>query len=353
MHKIRVLVKKLEQIQENQLLSANTAVFPSVRKSLCLPYQRTDNNLFFTSLILDILQKIRVKDGIVQEKIAKIKARAYPYFRFYRNKAGGLTYNFWKEHPKEAFPNSKWLFKHKHFHIPDDLDDTAMAFLAKPHLRSEVFGLKRRAAVHINTYRKWVTNIFPDLRHFRTYTTWSGQKIYYEFDLCVLINLLVCFRHYRLANDYYDKEAVRFIEQVLRQDYHLRFPYEVSPHYAHRGIILYHLAKLSAADPVFGQKWRTKIKTDLQKIWHKQSSMGKIMLSNALMKMGFRAPELTFSDHPEVFPFFIIGLLTPYRIGLVRKMAQWRISRLVYHCEAYSLALKLEYRAKMAEKKAV
>lgn len=346
MHKINILLRKLEELQEEIETNTCSGVFSSTRKHIYINYKREDNNLFFTSLILIILDhlSLSLKDDGLLNMINKIKEKAWQSFDLYKNKAGGITYNFWKEHPKEDFPNSKYIFNHKHFHIPDDLDDTALAFIAKPHSIEEVYGLKRRAEVHINTFRKKVKNTFSSLKQIKTYTTWSGDKMYYEFDVCVLCNILCCFRHYNLPKDLYYYEAVQLIEITLENQYHLKYPYETSHHYANTTMILYHLSKLCEYDEEFRLKWSKKIRNDLLKVLpYKKYSIGKVILANSLMKLGYNAPNIQLEGCTSEFPYFIIGFLTPYENILARTLAKNKWSWLVYNCEAYSLALKLEY----------
>jgi len=346
MQRINILLQKIEERQQSTEMHPSEGIFPSFRKFAFTNYRRADNNLFFTSLILLILNRCihTITNKEAKKIIRRIKANAYKNFHLYKNKAGGVTYNFWQEHPKNAFPNSKIIFNHKHFHIPDDLDDSALAYIAKPHTLAEVYGLKRRAEVHINSYRKTVENTFDFLKDIETYTTWSGDTMYYEFDLCVTCNLLSCFGHYNLPKDKYDLNAVRLIELILEKNYHLTYPYESSHHYANKSMILYHLARLCVFDAEFKKKWAKKISSDIEEVFHKEEYLlGKIILANALMKLGSKAPQIDFDNLPLAFPFFIIGLMTPYENKLARNLAKNNLTWLEYNCEAYSIALKLVY----------
>ncbi len=348
MHKINILLQDLEELQCNAPRICPPGIFPSMRQHPYLPYQRSDNTLFFTSLILVILQQISSSacGEAAVSAAQRIARRAWASFPRYANKAGGVTYNFWQEHPKEAFPTSRYLFNHRHFHIPDDLDDTALAFLAKPHTPAEVYGLKRRAAIHVNTYRRTVRNTFEGLAHFEAYTTWSGQAMYYEFDICVLCNLLVCFRQYGLAPDYHDGETLRWIEAVLLHDYHLADPYEAAHHYAHSTLILYHLAKLCEADAAFAQRWRAKLLADVAGVMPQAKSYAeRLLLANAALKLGGNS-SFALAEKPKRntrFPFFIIGLLTAYEYPWIRPLARNRCTWLCYFCEAYHVALEIEH----------
>ncbi len=346
MQKINILLQRLAEYQENPSHSLPKGVFPSIRYYEGWRYQRADQTLFFSSLIVVILKQLQAPmwDNQIVELADKIIHTAYKSFHKYQNKAGGITYNFWEEHPKQAFPNSWLLFKNPHFYIPDDLDDTALAFMAKPHDLPAVYGLKRRAYLHVNTIRKTVKHPPKALQGYRTYTTWSGLHMYYEFDVCVLCNILCCFRSYGLPKDHCDLEAIALIEHVLLKNWHISNPYAVSHHYPTTPSILYHVAKLASYDTQFAIKWRTKLANDIRaQICANRVSMRELLLSNALMKLGESAPNFKLPNPKERFSHFIIGLMTAYQNPLAHWIAAKRFTWLHYHCEAYNVALLIEH----------
>ena len=161
-------------------------IFPSYRQHTMGNKFWKDENLFFSEIILFTLGKHIDKFDRRQDSIYhSIKSKVIQNFPKYKNPAGRNTYNFWKTNPSKHFPNSPIFSKYRKFKIPDDMDDTSIAFMVLDEDSISVEELKTVMIKHTNQYKLQIKNIFKRYRDYQAYSTWFGENMPIEYDICV------------------------------------------------------------------------------------------------------------------------------------------------------------------------
>ena len=102
-----------------------------------LNLKREENNLFFNALTINQLNRILPLLKAEQNNyrlVNKIIGRGLRNYADYAKLDGQTTvYQFWPIGLRNHFPNGLFLHRFKKFKSPPDVDDTALAYLTKPH----------------------------------------------------------------------------------------------------------------------------------------------------------------------------------------------------------------------------
>lgn len=324
-------------------------VFPSQRYHPFLPYKREDDNLFFTTTIVRILQELKQELSSVETELADLiigsSLDAYSHFR---NKDGLDTYNFWQTSPTRHFPNGSLMGHFKHFQIPDDVDDTALVYLTENADADRVSWLKEKLKAHANLAYKQAHNPHAKYKDLKCYSTFFGKKMYIEFDICVLSNLMsLIHSHPELELNEYDLDTLEFICSVIESNEHISQPFYSSPNYPTTELILYHLARLIPSLPKqFEHRISEKIQSDLIGFEKKSSNMNQVLLQNAMLKLGIAVDGLAINLEgaklDNEFFYFHAGMVTAFENRLAQLMASKPIFHLRYASKALNRALLLE-----------
>jgi hypothetical protein len=352
---IENLLNRISVLQSENDAFFPAGLVPSYRKNpLVLGYHRPDTNVFFTAITVFTLQQNRSKlSPVLQEKVDKIVRDAVRQYPDFQNKDGLKTYNFYKT-PKRGrasghFPNGRFLHRIEHFRLPDDADDTAMVFLTSNPAREDLRWLKQKLTEHANLATRQVEDTYTDYINLRAYSTWFGKNMPVEFDASVLCNLLFCIYQYELPLNEHDYDSLEFIRSVVETGRYRREPFRCSHSYPRTALILYHIAGLMAAfHPEPLASIRAQLVLDAYQLLEADLPvMDRLIISTSLLQLGEKPPRIDVSAIPEKeirnYSFFIAGMLTASQNPLLNRMAQSRLVRMDWTCEAHSLALIVEY----------
>lgn len=342
-----LLLKEIEWLQSKEERYFSSGLFPSFRSNRFLCYNRPDTNVFFTANIVFILQQLKPhlleKHNLVIDKIITLAIRNYPNFQ---NKDGLKTYNFWQTSPSKHFPNGNIFKNFEHFRIPDDIDDTTLAYLTLPHSKEDVLWLKEKLIQHANLEKLQIRNTFKHYRNLKIYSTWFGKNMPIEFDACALCNLMYLVEKHQLPRNDYDTDTYRFLREVIERNEFITDPFSVAHNYATTPLIIYHYARLLGDFSIPElESCREKLISTTTVLLEKGTSyMNKIILETSLFKLGVQKTNSAFNIQSSElnFPYFIAGLLSSYENPILQKMARWKITQMEWTCEAHSLALILE-----------
>lgn len=339
----------LRQIANLQITKPNShfpvGTFPSFRENKTLRYRRPDNNIFATASTIFILNEIKEKLPPNEQKIVeKLTQNAQSAYSLYQNKDGLGTYNFWQTQPSRHFPNGKILNKLKHFKLPDDIDDTALIYLTKPHSKEQNLWLKEKLTQH--------TQLKNEPKRF-VYSTWFGKNMPVEQDVCALCNLMYWVFENKLPLNEYDEATLGFLnDKILSEDFK-KAPFQAARHYATTPLILYHYTRLI-------YKFKIPQLTDCKDIiisevklllQQKCQPTEQVLLTTALLKL---APESDLLNRESLhiepiadnrFYSFIGAFVAPYissKSSFVADIAAHSLTRFNWKCEAHELALQLE-----------
>ena len=220
-------------------------IFESYRSNRFWRYHCPDTNVFFTAITVFTLNNIKEKLSPESQKLVElITAKSVNCYPLFQNKDGLNTYNFFQTNPSHHFPHGNILHRFNYFKIPDDIDDTAMIYLTKPHSCEEAKLLKDKLVQHSNGYLKMIKNTFPQYQNLKAYSTWFGKNMYIEFDACALSNMIYCLLDYGLELDEHGEDSVIYIQQVIHSNQYIDQPFRVAHQYARTPLIMYHVARL-------------------------------------------------------------------------------------------------------------
>ena len=167
-----------------------------------------------------------------------------------------------------------------------------------------------------------------------------------DFDICVQANALLLILNQKLPQDETDIETAHLIIEIVKKDYHLRYPQLVSPHYQNSVVILYHLARLIATHPELGLlDIKEKIIDDLQsQFLKKKLPMEQLLLENSLLKLGIRPLSSITIKETDLndFYFFVANMTSTMANPLKNWFAKSKRTNFYYKCEAYYWTLILE-----------
>lgn len=344
------LLTQLAELQSNGYSIYPNGVFPSQRYHPFLPYKREDDNLFFTVSVVHILQGCIDSFSESERKIAEsIISAELKTHALFRNKDGLDTYNFWQTAPSRHFPNGWLMHRFKHFQIPDDVDDTTLVYLTENADKERVSKLREKLKQHANLAYKPAFNPLPKYRDFKCYSTFFGQKMYIEFDVCVLSNLMrLILRHYNEEElNEYDCDTLEFICSVIEHDEHLTLPFYSAPNYPTTELILYHVSRLIPHLPyTYRGRIEQRIQNNISSALNSQNGMRRILLENAALKLGITVSDAEFDAtkliNDSSFYFFHAGMITAFEKPIAQKLASNSLFHLRYTSKALNGALLIE-----------
>ena len=324
-------------------------VFPTYRTHHFLPYKRFDDNIYFTALIVMILQEylefFSREDKIKAQNIISSALESYKY---YANRFGLPTYNFWRQNPSLHFPNGMFFSKLSRFQLTDDTDDTVLMYITENRTQKEVEWLKKEMIKHTNLYKHQIYNTFEKYKKLKAYSVWFGKNMYIEFDAAILSNILYFIYYYKLPINEYDKDCIKFLKSILENGEHLSHPYYVSHYYYQSSVILYHIGRLIARFNIPElENCREIIIRDAKKLKKKNNSlMHNIILNSTLLMLGEKPELIKYSlkdKSIENFCFFTASLLKPYdNKSIFGNVSRNQLFHIRWKSFAHSLSLILE-----------
>lgn len=361
------IIKKIAHLQD----SADRRYFPegifeSYRSNRIWRYHRPDTNVFFTAITVFTLNNIKEKLSTESQKLVnQITEKAIKSYDLFKNKDGLNTYNFFQTNPSKHFPHGNILHRFKYFKIPDDIDDTAMIYLTKPHTQEEIKWLKDKLIHHSNRYSQTIKNTFPEYKNLKAYSTWFGKNMYVEFDVCALSNMIYCLLEYGLQLDQYGQDSVTYIQQVILSNQYIDQPFRVTHQYARTPLIMYHIMRLMNKFHIPELEiCREKLENDILYYLKKGelAFMDRILLEiagrvvcedtdNGIIDTDYGDNKnvveqfnwgLNLHDVNIDYSFFIAGFLTAYENPLLYKLASSPLFHIQWTCEAHCLALLAE-----------
>lgn len=345
-------IDRIQALQSTGNALFPKGIFPAQRSNSMLGYRRPDTTMFFSAISAFTLQCIRpFCSAESQAKIDEIHNAVTANYPDFQNKDGLKTFNFWKTKPSRHFPNGKWFRRFEHFRIPDDIDDTAFAYLTTRPSQEELFWLKDKLTLHANGTKLWIRNTYPEYKRLPAYSTWFGKNMYVEFDVSVLTNMLYCILHYKLPLNVHDEASLEYIRSVIETRRYITAPFRCAHQYPRTPLIIYHLSRLVAAfDPPALQPIRKQLIRDTENLLkNTRNRMDRVLLSTSLMRFGVRTeriPVKTFTERDfKGFYFFIAGLLTAYEHPLLYKLSVNPLVHMHWTCEAHCWTLLAEYEA--------
>lgn len=327
-------------------------LFPSQRYYFNYwPWRREDNNIFFTAILCFLLRDIssRLSES-QQEQVRQICQKAEVNYPDYRSKKGKHSFNFWRTHPPQFFPNGR-VFRHfSKFELPDDADDSVMIYLSKKFSQAEARDLKMKLEASSIRKAHQYKNFPKAYQAYDAYATFlATDQMPLDHSICVLCNILYFVKAYELAWTKWDSESVRLLVDAVQSRDYLRHSAELALHYPSAPIIIYHYARLIQTFDIKAlRELKTTLLQDGRELMQRSSKiLERIVLASALIKLGAepRDFELREPSNKEfkIFPFFMFSHLSYFSPEWIRKLSRYPFFQVYYTSEAYNRALYLEY----------
>jgi len=336
------LIQRIASLQSKGTKTCPYGLFLSIRENRAFLYARQDNNVFASLSIAYILKTINPyllpdEKAMVNGILEDVRSLLWQY----QNKEGLKTYNFWLTKPSQHFPNGYLMKRFKYFKLPDDIDDTSLVFLIKEYNEEGILWLKNKLQKHTNS---------------KVYSTWFGENMPIEQDVCALCNLMVLISDSASELNEYDRATLQYLNEIMVSGEFLRNPFWVARHYGTVPLIIYHYARLLQVNEILelkeARECLLKLIPDLfmkEKIW-----MNKVLLQTSFLKiaqssekqsvlkwnaMGGDWEEEWKSQH---FYPFIGAPFAPLSLGFLKGLASKIFFQIGWKCEAHELTLLLE-----------
>ncbi len=319
------------------------------------PNLKQDNNIFYTALIAYTLQELKpyltTNEKILADTIINRATKSYKY---YLNKKGRLSYNFWRTDTTDNFfPNDKLLkLFRKSLKLPDDLDDTGIilatlnvdpltAVMAHDSMQQYVNGNNN---IIKNTYKKYKT--IP------AYSTWYGVKMPVDFDFGVHCNILSFVNKYNLQWTKADSATYDLLLKMIDEKLYVTNPKYISPYYSYTPVLLYHIARLMQSKklPELENRKQQIINDALNELDKTENVLYKTLLATTLLKLGISTNEFTLDStiangslNTDEFIYYT-GHLFGHLNNTIKKVASnMKATEYKWFCSAFNDCLLLEY----------
>ena len=310
---------------------------------------REDNTIFFTALTVFTLKSLYTKfsaeEKLLCDSIVKSASRN---LRYYQNRNGLPTYNFWQVYPfEQPFPNRTLWSKMPKFRLADDLDDTSIIYLimAKPDSIHQV--VKRMMEIQIDDEAVYGT--LKQYRYKSVYPTWFADKMKQDLDICVISNVLLFVFKKKLPLTPADQHSIDFIKEIISTKEYLKQPKEVSPHYQNSAVILYHVTRLvSEAHHPDLDKIKQMLIADINNLLKGDlHPMEKMILQSSLLKLNPNQKLDTYvqsaDERGQNFYWFCANTLAGRRPFFRNSASKLGFVQSSYRSQAYYVSLRLEW----------
>jgi hypothetical protein len=353
-----VMTRLLQRVGELQ--PKNSSVFPagsipSYRLyALNKSRYKADVNAFFSGLVVFTLNDLRRDLSPSQQQLADgIVADCLPVFSKFKNQRGRSTYNFWPTDTPRIFPNGGWLnLIDKPQQLPDDLDDTVIMLLAEKSDNATAKAVHALMQDYTNHPGKKVRNTFEAYKDIPAYSTWFGNKMPVDFDVCVLSNVLYFVQANNLRWTAADSASLLLVTKIIADKKHVSAAAYVSPHYSRLPNILYHVSRLMALKPIPElEQYKAQLVQETQEALRSADSfMDEVILSTSLLRWGVTPPataprvaaDLQDLVEEEKFSFFIANMASMLPDPLKQWMGGAGVGKFYYYAPAYNNVLLLE-----------
>ena len=351
---VRALLKDIAAAQVTKSGFFYPGSFPAFRDCAGVPHNyQPDNNIFFTAIGTFALQNLLpVLEGEDKQTAARIINNAQQTFPYYRNWQGQPFYNFWPT-GKNILPGTLFI---RNFNgllgMGEDADDAVMILLASGANDSLCHVLKQRMIGVSNGQRKRVRSTFTKYRDYQAYSTYLGLQMPPDFDLAVHCNILYFMLKAHLPLVKQDTATIHLIAAMMKNREYMRAPVFISPYYARRPVLMYHLARLIGDFHIPAlDSFKTQLVTDMQhEMVRAGDLMDRILLSTSLIRLGQVPQPLHISnisafEHSgtDRFIFFQARAAFWYP-GLLKKIfLHLGYLRYNFYCPVFNKILLLEY----------
>jgi hypothetical protein len=290
-------------------------------------YRRPDNNIFASLSVCFVLDELA--SGVAEDEqvaVDQIKEKIIRNLPKYQTKSSRCTYNFYQKGMNDHFPYGLVMNRFRHFKLPDDIDDTSLAFLTQ-----NINPAPLRHLLILHSHQDGV------------YDTWFGKNMPKEKDACALCNLMyLVFSSGEELNEN-DERTLAYLNKIIVSGEYFNKPFWVARHYGTVPLIVYHYVRLiSKFDIPQLSEAKTIITKKIPEILkNEEVYLNQIILQTSGFKLGLNLSKPSKSTE-GAFYSFIGAPFAPLPFKWFRGLASKKWAVLGWKCEAHELALQLE-----------
>lgn len=343
------VLQRIDSLQSRGTEFYRRGLFPSQMTFMTRKLHQ-DNSIFLTAETIYTLKALRGHLGIKGKTIDdSIIARTKNLYAHYRNRNGGLTYNFFQTYPDVPYPGLPFWSKKKFSRIPDDLDCVSFIYMDE-HTSNGLNATVKRLMELETRYPKKVKSTFRRYQNSKAYRSWFATRMKQDLDISVMSNVLLFVYTKGLPLDSTDYSTIALIKKMVNDNDIMKHGFIVSTYYQTSPIILYHLTRMIAvADNLLLNSLIPKIVADLKadlKVYH--DPMDQIILLSSLYRLHHPEPfdfkYADISNSMNSFYWFYGNLLFNRNIIYKRIAGQGyrRLNFIKYKCNAFYWSLVLE-----------
>ncbi|MEJ7769264.1 MAG: hypothetical protein WKF89_15705 [Chitinophagaceae bacterium] len=352
---VQRIVRRIQTLQATEEKGFFDGMFPAYRE---YHHRRgklkNDDNIFFTGIIAFTLRRLQpLLDSTSSNICDSILASASTVYRHYKSTSGRPSYNFWQKDPPEIFPNGGWLnLFNKAKALADDLDDTAILSMAQNSADSTALQVHTLMQAYTNTKERPAKGTLEMYRNIYAYSSWFGEMMPREMDVCILSNALLFVHSYHLPYSAADSASITFISKVVENRHYLQEGLAISPNYPRTPVIIYHIARLMSESTIPElEKQRPQLIADAKDCYKKTTNfLDRVMLSTSLLRLGVQIPYQNFYIDSNLetlvednnFIFFQANMFSLFNRRLNKLIDKLGIGKFYYYCPAWNETLLLE-----------
>ncbi|MBN2743767.1 MAG: hypothetical protein JXR39_07730 [Marinilabiliaceae bacterium] len=341
----RTVIDILQHMAIAQQSSEQPGMIPGWRSHGLMGWTRRERTLFFSSAVAFVLKShLQIMDGDERACAEGIIREANAHYGRFWN-VSRPSVNFWSRRPREWFPGGRLLHRFRFFDLPDDVDSTAMVMLTAGTDTANVQQFHDLLPCHANTVRLCLRNGCEAYRHMPFYSTWLGEKMPIEMDVCVLTNLMLLFWKSGVALNQHDAATRELLHLVVGSGKIVCDAFRLSPEYPRAALIYYHLSRLAALVPFFFEAdAMQQLRAQVLHASCSSGTMDDLLLDNARLLLGVDpASIMTVPGRPGRRDYwFTAGFLSVYAHPLLQRLAPLALFHYRYHCPAFIDALVVE-----------
>ena len=333
-----MIANLISSIAEEQTLKppfGDGYLFEAKRFNNNWQYARLDFNLFTSLSVLFSLELYKKELSAYETEIVKLKENVLKLLPAYQKNVEHQSFNFYPKGKNFHFAPGNVLKYIQKLKLPDDIDDSALAYYCFGKDAGDWTTFKNEALKRISADG--------------IYDTWLGTNMPKEYDLCTLCNFLLTVHNQEKGfKSEIDLRNVSFvIDKIIAKEY-LNRPFWTARHYGNTAMIIHHFARLAyhTRDPIF-TKAALKVLKDIPEILENTPSKGQRTLIHSSGLMLALYTNTHFEVHisaafEKSFYSFIGSPFAALSVPLSTVMAASPLYWLKYKCTAHEYALHIE-----------
>ena len=267
----------------------------------------------------------------------------------FRNKDNEASYNFWTTQPSGHFPNGWFARRFRFFQIPDDTDDSCLAYLTLPLPQSESLLLLEKLRKYANGQIRFNHSLPEDLRKLPAYNTFFIKNMPSNMDAVVLCNALYWMMEANHRLGLHEEACLDYVSVCVQKQYWITQPARVAAYYPRPALFAYHFSRLAERfktlfPPHVTDAFRRQLESypQKEKITYAHDHL-LLELSKSRLDLPFQKELRPGPAEAAKYPFYVAGLCGEFHLLPLQKLNRFSIAQIQYRSPVFSRFLELEY----------